>query len=165
MEPLWTIEPLHADVVLPSRATAQSAGYDLHAYLADRNVTCYTPDNHPYTISCTAAALQLLPGHRALVPLGFKAQLPEGYEAQIRPRSGLAVKQGLTVANAPGTIDADYPHEWMAVLVNTAKVPVALSHGDRVAQAVLARYETLAVAPGTVGITTERTGGFGSTGQ
>ena len=101
----------------------------------------------------------------ALVPLGFRARLPAGIEAQIRPRSGAAFKKGLRIPNAPGTIDSDYPDEWMVILENGASGPVQIVHGERIAQVVLARYEVLAIREGAVGVSSSRTGGFGSTGS
>jgi dUTP pyrophosphatase len=165
--PSIDFEPLHADVEPPSRASVQSAGYDLRAYLAGRMVTCSdgqrvweaTPDGDG-----ERSSLLLHPGMRALVPLGFKARLPEGYEAQVRPRSGLAFRKGLEIPNAPGTIDADFPDEWKVIVKNGAAHPISIVHGERIAQAVLARFETLAWTEGAVERSTERAGGFGSTG-
>ena len=166
--PRILFEPLHPDVTPPARATAQSAGYDLSAYLAGRQVTCSdgqrvwdaTPDGEGAKTS-----LLLHPGMRALVPLGFKARLPEGYEAQIRPRSGLAFKKGLEIPNAPGTVDADFPDEWKVIVKNGAAYPISISHGERIAQAVLAKFEVLEWGHGAVDASTERRGGFGSTGH
>jgi dUTP pyrophosphatase len=100
----------------------------------------------------------------ALIPLGFKARLPRGIEAQIRPRSGTSFKKGLQIPNAPGTIDSDYPDEWMVIVRNPTSAPIQIDHGERIAQMVLARYEVLAVESGRVDVSTERVGGFGSTG-
>jgi dUTP pyrophosphatase len=108
--------------------------------------------------------IMLWPGWRVAVPLGFKAQLPQGWEMQVRSRSGLALKQGLVVANAPGTIDADYPGEWAVILQNTGRGRVTLSHGDRVAQLVPQPVHQASWQHGTVVPITDRTGGFGSTG-
>jgi dUTP pyrophosphatase len=108
--------------------------------------------------------LSLDPGLNALIPLGFKARIPVGIEAQIRPRSGTTFKKGLQIPNAPGTIDSDYPDEWLVIVRNPGSLPIRLEHGERIAQMVLARYETLAVEQGSVSVTTDRTGGFGSTG-
>lgn len=160
-------EPLHDDVVVPTRATEHSAGYDLRAFLLGRPTKVMTNggavDRAP---SRDGAALfvELAPGERAIVPLGFRARLPEGYEAQLRMRSSVAFRKGLTMPNAPGTIDADYPDEWLVMLRNDSAAPARIEHGERIAQAVLARYEALEWIPGTVGITTSRSGGVGSTG-
>jgi dUTP pyrophosphatase len=109
-------------------------------------------------------ALSLAPGEIALVPLGFRAKLPEGFEAQIRIRSSVALKRGLTIPNAPGTIDADYPDEWLVMMSNSGAEPARIEHGERIAQVILARYEVLEWKPGTVARSTDRVGGLGSTG-
>jgi len=100
-----------------------------------------------------------------LIPLGFKAQLPVGIEGQIRPRSGTTFKRGLQIPNSPGTIDSDFPDEWMVLVRNPLQHDVVVEHGERIAQLVLSRYEVLDVESGTVGVTTTRVGGFGSTGS
>src|SRR5690242_3329917 len=110
------VELLHADAQPPRRATEGSAGYDLCAYLRGRTVKC--SDGHrawesPVTGTGADSAFDLPRGAAALIPLGFKARLPDGIEAQIRPRSGTSFKKGLQIPNAPGTIDSDYPDEWM----------------------------------------------------
>ena len=105
------------------------------------------------------------PGEMALIPLGFRTRLPAGVEAQIRPRSGQAFKNALTVPNAPGTVDADYAEEWMVIVRNDARVPRRIIHGERIAQVVFARYLPLTFSEGGVTRTTDRAGGFGSTGQ
>ena len=130
---------------LPAYATEQSAGMDLLAAIAE-----------PVTLA---------PLERKLIPTGLAIALPAGYEAQIRPRSGLAYKQGLTVLNSPGTIDADYRGDVGVILVNLSNAPVTIERGMRIAQMVIARYEQaqweeVAVLPETA----RGTGGFGSTG-
>jgi dUTP pyrophosphatase len=107
----------------------------------------------------------LAPGEKALIPLGFRARLPVGYEAQVRPRSGTSLKTDLVIVNAPGTIDADFPDEWMVPVKNGGTQPLVITQGERIAQMVLARYETLEFAAGSVTRSTERAGGFGSTGR
>jgi dUTP pyrophosphatase len=137
--------PHGADLPLPAYATADAAGLDLLAAMAD--------------------SLTLPPLGRALVPTGIKIALPAGYEAQVRPRSGLALKQGITVLNAPGTIDADYRGEIGVILINLSDAPVTLKRGERIAQLLLARVERLAwdeVAE--LPATARGAGGFGSTG-
>jgi len=134
-----------ADLPLPSYATAAAAGCDLMAAIAD--------------------AVILKPGMRALIPTGLKIALPVGYEAQIRPRSGLALKQGVTVLNSPGTIDADYRGEIGVLLVNLGQDDVTIERGMRIAQMVIARHETAQFIAVAALDTTERgAGGFGSTG-
>lgn len=161
------IELLHDDAQPPRRATAGSAGYDLCAYLRGRTVRC-SDVAHTWDVANPRdgdeVALTLGPGEMALVPLGFKARLPHGIEAQIRPRSGTSFKKGLQIPNAPGTIDCDYPDEWMVIVRNGAPVPIRVVHGERIAQMVLARFETADIEFGRVGVSTDRLGGFGSTG-
>ena len=131
---------------VPAYATELSAGMDLKA-----NIT------EPVTI----ASLE-----RAMVPTGIYIELPEGYEAQIRPRSGLAAKFGVTVANAPGTVDADYRGEVKVILVNLSKDPFVINPGERVAQMVIAKYEKIEWEEvEELGDTERGDGGFGSTGR
>lgn len=115
--------------------------------------------------TASGLALELLPGERAIVPLGFRASLPAGYEAQIRPRSGTSFKTSLAIANSPGTIDPDYNGEWGVLVRNDGSSPIFIVHGERIAQMVIARYEVLKFEEGTVRRTTDRDGGFGSTGH
>ncbi|MBS1582917.1 MAG: dUTP diphosphatase [Bacteroidetes bacterium] len=137
---------------LPSYATAHAAGLDLRADLA--------------------ASITLAPGQRALVPTGLFLELPEGTEAQVRPRSGLAFKHGITVLNAPGTIDADYRGEVGVLLINLGQDPFEVKDGERIAQLVVARYArvTFAAQPdsgpgaGALSPTDRGSGGFGHTG-
>ncbi len=133
---------------LPERQTQAAAGLDLRAALPGEEV------------------LTLLPGKRALVPCGFAMALPEGFEAQVRPRSGVAVRHGVTVLNAPGTIDADYRGEVQVALINHGDDPFEIRRGDRIAQLVVApvsRPEFSAVD--TLPATGRGAGGFGSTGR
>jgi len=130
---------------LPQYATGQSAGMDLRANL-DAPVT-------------------LKPMERRLIPTGLHIALPEGYEAQVRPRSGLALKSGLTVLNAPGTIDADYRGEIGVVLINLSDCDFVVNDGERIAQLVVARYDQVQWQPVSVLEATERgEGGYGHTG-
>ena len=159
------VEKLFEDTQIPRRATSNSAGLDVCAYLKDRTVKGFLSTNHT-TPLIVGSGIRIGPGDRVAIPLGFKAQLPAGWEAQVRTRSGLALKEGLVVANSPGTIDADYPDEWMVILMNTSSQVLTINHGDRVAQVVLAQLApALPWTEGTVGRTTERAGGFGSTGK
>jgi dUTP pyrophosphatase len=131
---------------LPAYETGQAAGMDLRANLEE--------------------PIELGPLERAIVPTGLYIALPEGFEAQIRPRSGLAAKQGLTVLNSPGTIDADYRGEIKVILVNLSNNAVQIRDGDRVAQMVIARYEQAQwTAVETLDETMRGAGGFGSTGK
>ncbi len=130
---------------LPSYETLHSAGMDLRANLSE--------------------AVEILPLHRMLIPTGLFIALEPGTEAQIRPRSGLAFKQGITVLNSPGTIDADYRGELKVLLVNLSNEAVLINHGDRVAQMVIAKYERTEFEQVDSLEDTERgVGGFGSTG-
>jgi dUTP pyrophosphatase len=161
-------EALHPDVPIPSRGTSGSAGYDLSAWLMDRStVRCWSggePSERAIQVLEAGSTLVLRPGEKALVPLGFKAQLPPGIEAQIRPRSGTSVKTDLVIANAPGTIDPDYAEEWCVPVKNGGTELLNIRHGERIAQAIFARFEPQEFTIGRVQRTTERAGGFGSTG-
>ena len=131
---------------LPAYETEQSAGMDVRANIDE-------------TIS-------LSPLERALVPTGLFIALPAGYEAQVRPRSGLAAKQGITVLNSPGTVDADYRGEIKVILVNLSNEIVHIQDGDRVAQLVIARHEQAVwQATEVLDETARGAGGFGSTGK
>ena len=130
---------------LPSYQTVSSAGMDLRAQLD-------TP-------------VRLEPLQRAVVGTGLYMQLPRGYEAQIRPRSGLAAKHGITVLNSPGTIDADYRGDLGVILVNLSNEPVTVKHGERIAQMVISKHEQAEwVEVDQLDETSRGSGGFGSTG-
>ena len=131
---------------LPQYATAQSAGMDLRANLE--------------------APVELKPMERRLIPTGLHISLPVGFEAQVRPRSGLALKKGITVLNTPGTIDADYRGEIGVVLINLSQETFVVEDGERIAQMVIARHEQGAFIPVEVLDETERgEGGFGHSGM
>jgi dUTP pyrophosphatase len=136
----------HAAGLPPPRAASPgAAGHDLAA--------------------AVEAPLVLAPGERAAVPTGFALELPPGWEGQVRPRSGLALAHGVTVANAPGTIDSDYRGEIKAILVNLGAEPYTIRRGDRVAQLVVARVEAVEWEEAEELSSSERgAGGFGSTG-
>ncbi len=111
------------------------------------------------------APVGLAPGARALIPTGFALELPPGFEAQLRPRSGLALKSGVTILNSPGTIDADYRGEVKVLLVNLGAEPFIVRRGERIAQLVVARVEHVRIEPvSELGGTSRGKGGFGSTG-
>lgn len=130
---------------LPEYATALSAGMDLRAHLS--------------------APITLQPLARAIVPTGLYIALPQGYEAQIRPRSGLAAKKGITLLNSPGTIDADYRGEIGVIMVNLSHEPFIIEDGERIAQMVIAKHETITwEAVETLDETERGAGGFGHTG-
>jgi len=131
---------------LPEYASPLSAGMDLRASID--------------------APITLAAGQRQLLPTGLFIELPKGYEAQVRPRSGLALKHGITVLNSPGTIDADYRGEIGVILINLSDRPFLIEPGDRIAQLVLARHETIEWLPTTELETSSRgEGGFGSSGK
>ena len=134
-------------VPLPSYETAGAAGADLRANFADRGV------------------LVLQPGARALVPTGLRVEIPDGFEVQIRPRSGLALKHGITLPNAPGTIDSDYRGPLGVIVMNAGQEAFTIAHGDRIAQMVVAPVvqAQFALVDG-LDDTRRGTGGFGSTG-
>jgi dUTP pyrophosphatase len=131
---------------LPAYATADAAGMDLRANLE--------------------AAITLQPLERMLIPTGLFIELPSGYEAQIRPRSGLAIKQGLTLLNTPGTIDADYRGEIKIIMINLSNEPQAIAPGERIAQMIIAPFVQARLEAVELLTDTERgTGGFGHTGK
>jgi dUTP pyrophosphatase len=139
----------HGDgLALPAYQSAHAAGLDLLAAV---------PEDAP---------LVLAPGKHALVPTALTIALPSGYEAQVRPRSGLAAKHGVTVLNSPGTIDADYRGEIGVLLINHGDAPFPIRRGERVAQMVIAAVVRAELVPATALSTTDRgSGGFGSTGR
>lgn len=162
--PTIVFEPLHEGVTAPSRATTGAAGYDVRAYLLGRSVRVWRDASEVLQSTDASGALALEPDDIALVPLGFRARLPEGYEAQVRLRSSIAFRRGLILPNAPGTIDADYPDEWLVMVRNVSSTRVIIEHGERIAQIILHRYATLAWSTGVVSRSTDRRGGIGSTG-
>ena len=143
---IWT-EEADRSLPLPSYETPGAAGADLRANLPDRS------------------GMTLAPGERALIPTGLHVEIPPGFEMQVRPRSGLAIKKGLSLPNTPGTIDSDYRGPLGIILINHGQSPVTITHGDRIAQAVIApvvqaRFELT----DTLSDTARGEGGFGSTG-
>lgn len=144
---IWD-EGADRDLGLPSYASAGAAGADLRANLPDRG------------------QIDLAPGARALVPTGLRMAIPEGYEVQIRPRSGLALKHGITLPNSPGTIDSDYRGPLGVIVMNAGQERFTIRHGDRIAQMVvapviLARFDLVDALDDTA----RGDGGFGSTGR
>jgi dUTP pyrophosphatase len=138
--------PHGRDLALPHYATSGSAGLDL--------------------IAAVEEEIELLPGQRAAIPCGIAIELPHGYEAQVRPRSGLALNQGVTVLNAPGTIDSDYRGEVKAILINHGAEPYLIKRGTKIAQMVIARHEQAEIVESEALSDSARgAGGFGSTGM
>lgn len=161
-------EPLHDGVEPPRRATSASAGHDLALCLTGGAVRVFVAgqaQERPVARDADGASITLAPGEKALFPLGFRARLPVGFEAQVRPRSGTSLKTDLVIVNSPGTIDADYPDEWCVPVKNGGPSPLTVRHGERIAQMVLTRFESLPFTLGEVRRSTERAGGFGSTGR
>jgi len=132
------------DLPLPSYATVGAAGLDLRAAVPSR--------------------LVVAPGERALVPTGLRVAVPAGYEAQVRPRSGLALRHGIVLPNSPGTIDSDYRGEVQVILWNTGAEPFAIARGDRIAQLVVAPVARVELEECALDDTPRGAGGFGSTG-
>jgi dUTP pyrophosphatase len=144
--PRVQLRRLRPDAVVPRYQTADAAGMDLHAALDD--------------------AMVVEPGAVIAVPTGLALAIPRGFEGQVRPRSGLARKHGITVANAPGTLDSDYRGECMVLLINLGREPFTIAHGDRVAQLVIAPVAQAELIEVEELPATERgSGGFGSTGR
>jgi dUTP pyrophosphatase len=138
--------PEALDLASPERASAHAAGFDLRARL-----------DVPLTLD---------PGERALVPTGVALALPEGYEGQLRPRSGLALRQGLTLLNSPGTVDSDYRGEIAVLLINLGREPISLRRGDRIAQLVVHKLPAVVLTEVEALPSTPRgSGGFGHTGR
>lgn len=136
-----------SDNDLPAYETASSAGMDLRAYLPEGPIV-------------------IKPMQRILVPTGLYMEIPEGYEGQVRPRSGLAIKNGITVLNTPGTIDADYRGEVKIILINLSDTDFTINSGERIAQIIFARCEQMEVINVETLSETERgAGGFGHTGK
>jgi dUTP pyrophosphatase len=135
-----------SDLPLPQYQTELSAGMDIPAYIE--------------------SSVTLQPGDRTLIPTGLFLEIPPGYEMQIRPRSGLALKHGVTVLNSPGTVDADYRGEIKVLLINHGQEPFVISKGDRIAQMILAKHEVISWEATSQLNTTERgNGGYGSSGK
>ena len=135
---------------LPKYETDGSVGLDVRAFITDENIG--------------SDIISIQPGDRKLIPTGLYTAIPIGYEIQVRPRSGLAFKQGLSILNSPGTIDSDYRNDIGIILHNTGKFPYIVKNGDRIAQLVLSRKPQLEWVEVDVLDETERTGGFGHTG-
>ena len=140
-----SIQRLHPNAVLPSysHGPAEDAGMDLHA----------------------VESVTLEPGVPRLVPTGLTIELPPGFEAQVRPRSGLALKHALTMPNAPGTIDPGYRGEVRVILLNLGREPYIVHAGDRIAQMIIARYEAVEWVEGELNHSHRGAGGFGSSGR
>ena len=140
--------PHHEGLEFPAYATAGAAGLDLRAAI---------PEEAPVTLA---------PGGRALLPTGLKIAVPDGYECQVRPRSGLALKHGITCLNSPGTVDSDYRGELAVILINHGQEPFVIRRGERIAQMVFCAVSQIVWAPvETLDDSARGHGGFGSTGR
>jgi dUTP pyrophosphatase len=136
--------PGYLDVTLPRYMTEHSAGMDIYAAVETDEI--------------------IFPGQRKIIPTGIAIALPEGYEAEIRPRSGLAIKNGVTLVNSPGTIDADYRGEIGIILINHGEEPFAIRRGDRIAQMIIHRVSKVSwIECGELDVTIRGDGGFGHT--
>jgi dUTP pyrophosphatase len=143
----YRVLPNGQGLASPSYQSQQAAGLDLAAAISE------------------GTTLVLAPGQRALIPAGIALELPAGFEAQIRPRSGLAYRHGVTVLNSPGTVDADYRGELSVLLINLGTAPFSIARGDRIAQLVIAPVAAAALERAeALDITGRNSGGFGSTG-
>ena len=154
---------------LPKYETSQSAGLDIRADFSKNDLNHpiklfgdgqFVPANEVQKASC----LYLEPGSRALIPTGLYTAIPDGYELQLRPRSGLAIKKGLTLINSIGTIDSDYTSEWGVPVVNLGLETIWIEHGERICQAVLNKVEHIEWDTVDKLEETQRKGGFGHTG-
>ena len=143
---IWLDPESAGDLPLPTYHSDQASGMDVAAAVAE--------------------PVQLAPGEIKMIPTNFAVAIPPGFEIQVRPRSGLAIKHGVTVINSPGTIDADYRGEIKIILVNLSNEKVEISHGERVAQMVIAKHETISWEPvEQLDSSSRYAGGFGSTGK
>jgi dUTP pyrophosphatase len=146
-------------IKVPVERLAHGQGLDLPEYMSDQAAGMDLP-------AALTGPLEIAPGEIVLIPTGLKMAIPDGHEGQIRPRSGLAVKKGLTVINAPGTIDADYRGEVKVALINLGRQPVSIQRGERVAQLIIAPVIQAALEPvSELPISQRGEGGFGHTGS
>jgi len=143
--------------VVPENATDGASGVDLRAMVTGyelKGVRCYN----------IGGSIVIKPGGRVLVKTGIHLEIPEGYEGQVRPRSGLALKKGISIPNTPGTIDADYRGDVGVILINHSKEDFVIENGDRIAQLVIMKVEKANFIVDTISNTNRGEGGFGSTG-
>jgi len=154
------IKKMYDDVVVPQYAKEGDAGMDIRAYITEdscKDKTCFYP---------TGGYILIASGGRQIIPTGIKVAIPQGYEIQVRPRSGMAFKEGITVLNTPGTIDAGYRGEIGVILYNTNSEAVKIEHGERIAQLVLNKVPQIKWEEvEELSETSRGDGGFGSTGE
>jgi len=155
---------------LPQYATEGSAGMDLKAYLTDET-TQYIANTYNFEIGAYTNEdrhtpfIVLPPNARILIPTGLYIELPKGFEAQIRPRSGLALKNGISIVNSPGTVDSDFRGEIGVILINHGTEPFTIKNGDRICQIIISKYEQIVwELVNELGETARAEGGFGHTG-
>lgn len=149
--PITRVRSQSSPLPIPQYMTASAAGMDVYADLWEEQAG--------------QAEMEIPPLGRASIPTGFALALPDGYEAQVRPRSGLALRSGLTILNSPGTIDADYRDEVKILVINLGEQPIRITHGERIAQLVVAPVMRVEWQEVDELDATSRTGGFGHTGQ
>lgn len=152
--PVTRVRRQSSPLPLPQYMTASAAGMDVYADIRGDDQNEHDTDEK-----------EILPLGRALIPTGFAVALPNGYEAQVRPRSGLALRSGLTILNSPGTIDADYRDEIKILIINLGEQPIRIKHGERIAQLVVAPVMRVEWQEVDELDSTTRPGGFGHTGQ
>lgn len=166
------IERTDSDVVLPKYQREGDAGMDLVAHNFKKHFHHIVVEGEGYgmaqaedNIDQSIDKITLQPGSRLLIGTGLKVETPQGYEIQIRPRSGLALNQGITVANSPGTIDSNYRGEIGVILLNLGALPIEIKKGERIAQAVLKQVEVIEWEEADLSETIRGTDGFGSSGK
>lgn len=157
----------------PMVKTLQSAGADIEAYFYDQNVTIFNRWNEKLSVPVVGECITLCSGDRAMIPTGWRMKIPHGYQIKVVPRSGMALKYGITLINTPGTIDSDYTDEVRILLYNASDVDYKIKHGDAVAQIELVQntmQDIIFISCSEEEIlkhkeTSDRDGGFGSTGK
>lgn len=161
--PVTRVRHQPSPLPLPQYMTASAAGMDVYADLCGEQSDQNEQDGQGEQDK--ADEKEIPPLGRALIPTGFALAVPDGYEAQVRPRSGLALRSGLTILNSPGTIDADYRDEVKILVINLGEQPIRIKHGERIAQLVVAPVTRVEWQEVDELDSTNRTGGFGHTGQ
>jgi len=159
------LEKVTNNAIKPSRETEHSACYDVRANLMGRNVKVFRGSNAGQ-IEMINGHISLYPGERAMIPSGWKMCCDPGWKIEFAPRSGLAIKEGITLINCIGIVDADFRHEAMILVINTSKQPIEIRHEERIAQLSLEEVYHIDIVEGNLPvIESTRNGGFGSTGK
>ena len=159
------VEKVAGNVIRPRRGTIDSACYDVFANLKNRNVKVFRGSN-VYQVEHIPSIITLYPGERAMIPTGYRMCCDPGWKIEIAPRSGKAIKEGLTLINAIGIVDADFRHEVMVLVVNVGDEPIGIHHEERIAQLSLEPVHHVDIVEGPLpDIESDRSGGFGSTGR